>query len=1807
MCKKNNIRFFAKPSVCGTMIAYNSLFIVNYDFKGELYTKEEFVMITRKTRLTSALLAVLMMMTMLAAYVLPVTAAEESSPYPYVRDMETLGRDYADDWGIGAAEDWITAIELNKNGETFNGKTLHFTADIDFDVDGDGEIDPEEEIDTLGTTDVPFQGNIHGHGHVIENLYIDHNVATEGNHAGLIGYSNKSGMVIRDLGLASGSVNMYGTSKTDENYSGAFMARGGSAVIFANCWTAIDVNGNIEGKELDMAPFGRGSGYTIVNCINTGDMNAKATTTGRTDAFLDWTTVATQVYNCVNMGNLNGTANYLFSFGSGTDTEAEYQQFVGNIGNIYVHNVYSDINKNGIDALLDYKTFEIDSNEYYSGELASKLNDNYVDKFDSLYGRKYFTMNEKGELAMTDDPYDALYKLTVSKQIGDYAVSSETSFEKATSTINLPVYEGYVLDSHTDAIMPDYDANTFRMPPMNAELNYVASVPDWNIIKELIDEYEGMVESGHAKALNDAAALSELLDKLKLSYAAKDTMSDEQAMARIALYVKDNANLDLSIKENLVYPNYPLMRYFDKTVSKVWGIKDLEDWQAAVAISEEEKETFNGITIHFLNDVDFKNVPVNPLCSVAAFTGTIDGHDHAIHNLLIDQDAATSTYTALIGRVATGCVVKNLGIESGEIRLTGTGNQASGTKYVGIFTSQGSGSSVFANCWSNADVNVDVKQYEIDCAPFGRNSATTKIINFIGNGDINVKIDAGGDKGTARADATLDWSAGTTINLANIGYTGNIHTEGGVNNMSYVVGLATTTTFKGITKDQLHNIYGNGKTGFSAKSDVNEWFADAGFTADQVTSGELAWKMNNGYYDGYDDTYGHKYYTVKDGKLAFGTESEQPVRINVKSGDSAVYLYGFPGDTFDLNDLFSVGAPSFKVKESYAASIDANKVLTINSLPNELEINVEATFEEGLDFVALGEAIAAYDGESNLDKYASNMTDLSLSAKLAEVQNKTYTTQAEIDKDVEILESYYYAIPITQYNTNPNADMYTVASKADMDHLKTIYSLLTVDQTIVLSADIDMENTDVRLEGLAASIDGGNHYIKGLKLSGGAFLGNYAGKLVKDLTIKDSSMTHNASGYGFLIAKVTVTNQLDNVTLDNVTYTCNKSSTSGIQGLMIGQISGGTLIANNIAVINSTMVRPAGSTYWNSGLVIGKTYKGKIVIDGLYVNNNTISGNATAGGTGVAFGELICDTSIKNAIVTNNTASYIRGVFSSMVKEGSASSSNPVDPEINIENVITYNNNITFANDSYNDCIGTAANEGKGTTITNVYTDNDSVLSATDASIVLTNGNANAADAIKSGEAAYVVNATEPNVTVAMKNNMPVFSETGLPVKVTLDVLLGDDVVLYTDVNGKLIGLTDDLAARFWTGYDDLANAVFTEDTTVVQSECNHNYVYTAIPHNPVKHTLVCTTPNGCGSNVIELCTFEYIREDGITHIKVCIYCGNGAIVNCNNEMTHVNGTYGQDSKHVEVCEDCGYSTESACSFTENKVAHTNLLKGYTEYTCECGYSYIEEEATKAHEFGNVAVTVKAPTYTEAGTAKYKCSICDAYEYREIPALTGTGINVNAPVSAMQGEEITVELELANNAGNVAGMNLQVNYDDAVFSLVNVVDNGIFDQAILPETATSGKVNLTYANVGNLTADETDGKALATLTFKVLDEAAYGNTEITAEFVKSEALGDTGAVDYDSNFITIGEGSAVVGIMAYLWGDANMDGNVNVADAQTILQWRVGKEVAIDLTAADADRNGEVTIADALLLLQYANQMVEWDPYGTTAKPASVI
>jgi hypothetical protein len=284
-------------------------------------------------------------------------------------------------------------------------------------------------------------------------------------------------------------------------------------------------------------------------------------------------------------------------------------------------------------------------------------------------------------------------------------------------------------------------------------------------------------------------------------------------------------------------------------------------------------------------------------------------------------------------------------------------------------------------------------------------------------------------------------------------------------------------------------------------------------------------------------------------------------------------------------------------------------------------------------------------------------------------------------------------------------------------------------------------------------------------------------------------------------------------------------------------------------------------------------------------------------------------------------------------------------------------------------------------------------------------------------------------------------------------------------------------------------------------------------------------------------------------------------------------------------------------------------MNGYTQYTCGCGYSYTEIDGEKVHDWAAEGTELVKATYGKEGLVAYKCNHCEAVDYRTTPALmtTEAGIVLSAPRSDLQGGTFEVDVLLAQNPG-VTGVNMMVEFDPQVLALAQdgVKDHGVFGNYQV-KTA-EGKVRLTYLHGGaNLTNAETDGKALTTLTFKVLDDAAIGLTSITATLVKDPADPTyTGAVNFDNECVNVLDATVLVEIVENLWGDADQDGVITPSDAQVIMQWKVGLEVAIDLKAADADRNGVVEIADALMILQHMNGNVGWDPNGTTKAPATV-
>ncbi len=94
--------------------------------------------------------------------------------------------------------------------------------------------------------------------------------------------------------------------------------------------------------------------------------------------------------------------------------------------------------------------------------------------------------------------------------------------------------------------------------------------------------------------------------------------------------------------------------------------------------------------------------------------------------------------------------------------------------------------------------------------------------------------------------------------------------------------------------------------------------------------------------------------------------------------------------------------------------------------------------------------------------------------------------------------------------------------------------------------------------------------------------------------------------------------------------------------------------------------------------------------------------------------------------------------------------------------------------------------------------------------------------------------------------------------------------------------------------------------------------------------------------------------------------------------------------------------TEHTHTYTENTVAADCTNKGYTEYTCDCGYSYKgNEKAPLGHKYD--AVKNDAEHYTQ-----YTCSRCSAsYKEYDFPSTGDTAFFDNA---AFIGDSVTLKL-----------------------------------------------------------------------------------------------------------------------------------------------------------------------------------------------------
>ena len=301
-----------------------------------------------------------------------------------------------------------------------------------------------------------------------------------------------------------------------------------------------------------------------------------------------------------------------------------------------------------------------------------------------------------------------------------------------------------------------------------------------------------------------------------------------------------------------------------------------------------------------------------------------------------------------------------------------------------------------------------------------------------------------------------------------------------------------------------------------------------------------------------------------------------------------------------------------------------------------------------------------------------------------------------------------------------------------------------------------------------------------------------------------------------------------------------------------------------------------------------------------------------------------------------------------------------------------------------------------------------------------------------------------------------------------------------------------------------------------------HSYTATVTPPTCTAQGYTTYTCSRCGDSYVGSYT-EALGHDNASVVTpptctergyttyTCSRCGDSYV-----------GSYVAATGHRDVsvvtpptCTERGYTTYtcSVCgdSFVANYVpalGHkysaevtlpTCTKKGYTTYRCSvCGESHTDDEvAALGHDY--TAVVIRDAAAGSTGEIRYTCTHCGDIYVETIPMIDAAAPQIVLEnKSACNGGTVTVAVSLKNNPG-VASLRLLVEHDDGL-DLTGFIFNGTIGGTAQEFSAESTPTNpvtlLWFDGAKNLEGDA----VIATLTFKVKENAAFGNHRITLTY-----------------------------------------------------------------------------------------------------------
>ena len=193
-------------------------------------------------------------------------------------------------------------------------------------------------------------------------------------------------------------------------------------------------------------------------------------------------------------------------------------------------------------------------------------------------------------------------------------------------------------------------------------------------------------------------------------------------------------------------------------------------------------------------------------------------------------------------------------------------------------------------------------------------------------------------------------------------------------------------------------------------------------------------------------------------------------------------------------------------------------------------------------------------------------------------------------------------------------------------------------------------------------------------------------------------------------------------------------------------------------------------------------------------------------------------------------------------------------------------------------------------------------------------------------------------------------------------------------------------------------------------------------------------------------------------------------------------------------------------------------------------------------------------------------------------------------VEAAPGDNVSVKVSINNNPG-IWGMDLKIAYDKSALTLVSVDNGDFYEASEWVEGDLNGDIYILSYEANALENITTPSGTLATLNFKVSDNADYKDYAITASY----NTGDIINVSFDEINPSVTQGKITIKesvATEFLPGDIDNNGVVDLTDVVALAQYVAKWKVTVNVPALDPDEDGFVSLTDVVILAQY---VARWD------------